>query len=160
MKKTLKHIILLTTCLLGIVGCDEMDCSLNNIVECKIAFYNAKREPVALTDTLTITAAGTDSILYNRGVRTSSVGIPLSYFKEKDTLMLSIYGEDYMILERLIIKKRSFQHVESIDCPLKVFHYLQGVESTHQVIDSVKIASHEVNYDNGENIQIYLHSGD
>lgn len=143
----------------GLTACDSIDCTLNNTVECKMTFYNAEGKAVALADTLTITAAGTDSVLYNRGIRVSSVSLPLSYYKDRDTLTLHIYGQDYAIEEQLIIEKSNYEHFESLDCPVKMFHTINGVSSTHTVIDSVRIASPLVQYDNGENIKIYLHTG-
>lgn len=148
------------TCILALTGCDDIDCSLNNTVECKLAFYSSKGDAVALTDTLTITATGTDSVLFNRGIRTSSVALPLSHNKDKDTLTLNIYSEDYSILEQLIITKRSYTHIESVDCPLKTFHVLEKVESTHHIIDTAMIVAPQVIFNNGENIQIYLRSND
>lgn len=143
-----------------LTACDSIDCSLENTVECKLAFYGSDGESVGIRDTLTITAAGTDSVLFNRGVGTSHVALPLSYYKDKDTLMLTIYGEDYVVKEKLIIEKRSYEHFESLDCPVKMFHTITGVESTHEIIDSVSIASPLVIYNNGENIKIYLHTAD
>ena len=157
MKKLFPTLIFVAAML---TACDSIDCSLENTVECKIAFYSATGEAVAISDTLTITAAGTDSVLFNRGIRTSKVALPLSYYKDKDTLTLTIYGEDYMLQDQLIIEKKSYEHFESLDCPVKMFHTITGVESTHHVIDSVSITSPLVIYNNGENIKIYLHIAD
>lgn len=143
-----------------LTGCDSIDCTLNNTVECKMGFYDAKGNPVALTDTLSVLAYGSDSILYNRGIRTGSLGLPLSYYKDKDTLVFLIQGEDYRIQERLIIYKQNYEHFESLDCPVNMFHTLTNLECTKNVIDSVVIVSPQVEYNNGENIKIYLHTDD
>ncbi|MBQ0021159.1 MAG: hypothetical protein KBT39_11645 [Bacteroidales bacterium] len=160
MKKILLCVMLLVAVAFGITSCDSIDCSLENQVLCQMGFYDATGAPVALTDTLTITAAGTDSVLYNRGIKTSKVGLPLSYYKDGDTLTLTLYGEHYLLQDDVVIKKTNYEHFESLDCPVKMMHVINGVESTNHFIDSVVVVSPKVEYNNGENIKIYLHTAD
>lgn len=141
-----------------LTACDSIDCTLNNTVMCNMSFYNAQGKTVVLLDTLTIRAIGTDSVLYNRAVNTSQISLPLSYYNEADTLLFDFFGEGYRIEDRLVVKKKNYERFESLDCPVKMFHTLTDVLTTQHLIDSVHIASPKVEYNNGENIKIYLHT--
>lgn len=156
----MKHTLYILLALLGLVSCDEADCTLNNIVEMKLGFYASDGTPVASRDTLTVSAFGTDSILFNRGVMTQSLSLPMSYSKEADTLVLTYFNEDRIISDRIIIAKQNYEHFESIDCPVKMFHTITGVSCTHEFIDSVVLVFPTVAYYNGENIKVYLHNSD
>lgn len=137
-------------------GCDSIDCSLQNTVACRATFYNDRNQQVALTDTLDVLRTATDSVLYNKGIKPSEVHIPLSYYHDRDTLTLRVYGKDYEIRDTLVMEKKNIEHFESLDCPVKMFHTLTSIHSTRHFIDSVKIINPTVNYTNGENIKIYL----
>ncbi|MDY4653876.1 MAG: DUF6452 family protein [Prevotella sp.] len=139
-------------------ACDSIDCSLDNQVLCQMAFYDAQGRSVTLADTLTITAQGTDSILWNRGTETSQVGLPLSYYQAADTLLLTVTGEDYVMSDQIIIEKENYEHFESLDCPVKMMHRIQRATATNYFIDSVVVVNPEVVYSNGENIKIYVHT--
>ncbi len=157
MKKTL-GILMITATLLS---CEGIDCTLNNVVLCHYQFYDsATGNKISLTDTLTIVACGTDSVLYNIGVGTSSVELPMSYWNEADTLTFHLYGEDYYDRSTLFVNKTNTEHYESPDCPTTMFHYLTGVEWDGGVIDSVVISRPEVNYLQDENIKVYFHTTD
>lgn len=148
--------ILLATVL---AACDSVDCTLNNIVECRIGFYNREEAPLQLNDTLNVWAEGVEHPLLNRKNKVSQFAVPMSYFKDKDTLQLVVNGPGYLIEDWIEIEKENIEHFESLDCPLKMFHNIRSVRAlTHKLIDSVAIASPNVDYNNGENIKIYLHS--
>ena len=139
-------------------ACDSIDCSLDNQVLCRMAFYDGQGKAVTLADTLTITAQGTDSILWNRGISTSQVELSLSYYQAADTLLLTVTGKDYEMSDRIIIEKENYEHFESLDCPVKMMHRIQRATATNYFIDSVVVVNPEVVYSNGENIKIYVHT--
>lgn len=157
MKKITSILSLTLLALTSLTGCDEADCTLNNIVECKMAFYNREGKAAAMKDTLSIYAESVEMPLLNRGIKVSSVGIPLSYFKDKDTLQLVATGNGYLYEDWVEIEKENIEHFESLDCPVKMFHVLKGVKMlTHEFIDSIRIVEPRVEYYNGENIKIYV----
>lgn len=148
---------------LAVAGCDSVDCSLQNVVLCHYAFYDSHTgQAIKLTDTLTITAAGTDSVLFNRGVGKQEVSLPMSYGRDADTLTFSITGPDYATGVTLEVKKVNTPHFDSPDCPSNMFHYLTEVNvmGASYVVDSVIISKPTVNYDTAENIQIYFRTAD
>lgn len=142
-------------CLLLLAACEAHDCTLYNQVAMYGSFYRGGA-PVTIDDTLTVTACGTDSVLVNRRVKASKLTLPLSYWQDADTLVLSVKGEDYLLRDTVWIRKTNHVHYESPDCPTKLFHDILGVECTHLFIDTITITRSPVNYDQTENLQIHL----
>jgi len=154
----LKTIILSILASILVTGCDTADCSLNNTVMCYISFYNGDGEAVAFSDTLSIMAHGTDEVLYNRGVKKSSVSIPLSYYNAEDTLIFKIWGEDYETEAQIAVNKSNTEYFESPECPVKMFHNINyAYVFSGRVIDSVVVVKPSVNFQRDENIRIYVH---
>ena len=148
-----------------LTSCDGIDCTINNVVTLNVGFYNSKDgQGIAITDTLTITAEGTDSILYNKGVMLSHVSLPMSYWQEADTLHFKFYNVTSELTNDVVlyVKKTNRQHFESPDCPTTMFHEVQSVtfKEDAQYIDSIVVSNSFVNYDAQENIKIYFHTAD
>lgn len=149
--------VLLT--LAGLTGCENIDCTLNNVVLCHFSFYDTSTgESIVLLDTLTVTAEGTDSVLLNRATSKKDVSVPLSYYQEKDTLNFIITSKDNDVYKSsIIIQKSSQAHFESPDCPATMFHNIYGAQAYGgTVIDSVAVTRKEVNYLQDENIKVFL----
>ena len=143
----------------GLTGCENIDCTLNNVVLCHFSFYDVETgKSVALLDTLTITAEGTDSVLLNRATNKKNVSVPLSYYKDRDTLNFIITTEEDGVFESSIIIQKSGQvHFESPDCPTTMFHTIQDARVySGVVIDSVAVVRRDVNYLQDENIQVFV----
>ncbi len=155
----MKRIAIILTVLCGwMVSCDSVDCSLNNTVFCHLAFYNGEGEKVALQDTLSIMIHGTETVLYNRGVRKSEVSIPMSYHNPEDTLLLRVWGQDYSLEAEIAVGKSNTEYFESPDCPVKMFHNITSAYVfSGRFIDSVSITKPSVNFQTDENIRVYLH---
>lgn len=138
-------------------ACDSADCALNNTVLCYISFYNSEGQKVALKDTLSIMAYGTDDVLYNRGVGKSELAIPLSYYNDEDTLIFKVWGEDYDIEAEIAINKTNTEYIEGIDCPTNMFHTINyAYVFGGTAIDSVVVIKNSINYQRDENIRVYL----
>lgn len=142
--------------LMGLYSCDTIDCTLNNTVEMRCNFYK-NGNSAQLNDTLTITAIGTDEVLLNRKYMVSTMVLPLSYFNPVDTLILKVTGEDYEVTDTMWIEKISYNHFESPDCPVNMFHDITAVRTTHLFIDSVTITHPDVNFSDHENLQIHFY---
>ena len=153
MKGLLTVFILVVT---GLYSCDTIDCTLNNTVEMRCNFYQ-NGEQAQLNDTLTVTAIGTDEVLLNRKYNTSTAVLPLSYFNPVDTLILKVTGKDYEATDTMWIEKTSYNHFESPDCPVNMFHNITAVRSTHLFIDSISITHPDVNFSDHENLQIHFY---
>lgn len=153
-----KSIIFALLLILLTGACDTVDCSLNNTVLCYLSFYNGEGQKVALADTISISAYGTDQVLYNRGVGKSDIAIPMSYYNEEDTLVLKVWGEDYETEAELAIGKTNTEYFESPDCPVKMFHTITSAYVfAGRFIDSVVVVKPSINFQRDENIRIYVH---
>lgn len=143
-----------------LTACDSFDCSLNNTVGCTVGFYDERGDAVRLSDTLMVTAVGTDSVLFNRGVNKHELTLPLSYYRDCDSLVLTVWGEDYLVRDTLMVSKTNVENFESLDCPVNMFHRITNARVSGTFIDSVKVVLPEVEYGEDENIKIYLHTAD
>ena len=139
----------------ALTACDSIDCTLYNTVSLACSFYS-EGQAVKLTDTLTVSALGTDSILVNSLIGASKLELPLSYSQDADTLVLRIYGEEYDLSDTLWVEKTNTPHFESPDCPTTMFYQIKSVRHTSTFIDSVTITRNLVDYDQTENIRIHL----
>ena len=139
----------------ALAACDSIDCTLYNTVSLACSFYS-EGHAVKLTDTLTVSALGTDSILVNSLIGASKLELPLSYSQDADTLVLRIYGEEYDLSDTLWVEKTNTPHFESPDCPTTMFYQIKSVRHTSTFIDSVTITRNLVDYDQTENIRIHL----
>lgn len=141
--------------ILLLAACESYDCTLYNYVGCYGTFYQ-DNAAVSLKDTLTITSGKSGPVLLNRAVNKAKFNVPLSYWQDEDTLVLSVKGEDYLLRDTIWITKSNQVHYESPDCPTTLFHDIQGVRSTHEFIQEINIIRSSVNYDQTDNLQIHL----
>lgn len=171
-----KNLIALAA-LSGLASCASIDCPLDSVVVWTLAFYNSEtEEPVKLPCLLTIDAAGAGT-LYNRGTNVASMAMPMSHSAEADTLYLR-WGVDltseedgttstYEVTDILTLTHDNYPHFEAIDCPAAVFHTITDAQlQTHTakefplLIDSVSITRSQVDYNDVENIRLYLRIAD
>lgn len=156
MKHSKVQVLVFLIPLMSIWGCDTIDCTLNNTVVMTCNFYQDGKA-VQLNDILTVTANDTNIVLINRKSAASSLELPLSYFGKADTLLFHVSGEAYDITDTVWIEKTSYNHFESPDCPVNMFHNITRINSTHLFIDSITITRPEVDFYEDENLQIHFY---
>lgn len=156
--KDLQKILSLCLMLSAVVACEDIDCSLNNTVKLTTGFY-ANGKNVAITDSLTVTTVGSDSVLLNSYYNVSKMELPMSFWNATDTLIFTVKGKDFATQDSVWISKTNTPHFESPDCPSHMFHRITEVRSTHTFIDSITITYPDVNYAEIENLQIHLFTG-
>lgn len=153
--------------LLPLAGCTEIDCPLDNVVEMGCGIYASETEqPLQLTDTLTIRLAGRDTVLLNRAQGISSFYLPLRHGGTVDTLLLRFSNaRGQAATDTLFVTHTAIPHFESIDCPAAIYHEISTTRHTSHAlslmpltIDSVAVSQTSVNYDDKENLKIYLRS--
>lgn len=154
--------------LLGVLlvaGCANIDCPLDNVVMMKCDLYAVESGQVlTLVDTLSVSTAGRDTLLLNRATAVSSFLLPLKEGGDKDTLLLRFSNErGQSAVDTLFIDHTRQAHFESIDCPSSVFHTITAVRATSHplsimplTVDSVALIRSLVNYDDIENVRIFL----
>ena len=145
-------------------SCSNIDCPLSNTVTVKYVFYNsATGSAQVLKDTLSVTAAGTDTVLYNLGVNLSELQLPMSYRLSADTLLFHVSSDGAKRTDTLVVAHTNEAHFESVDCSPAMFHTITSANvgkgsavAGLTRIDSVCVNNSKVSYDIVENIKVYV----
>lgn len=95
-----------------------------------------------------------DTILLNKKYGAASLEIPMSYFRDADTLVFT-YGS-ISLKDTIKIRHSSYPHVELPECGTYRFHTLQSITATDAAIDHIEISNAKVTYDGKENIKVYF----
>lgn len=155
----MRKIIPFLLCMIAITACTSIECPLNNSV---YATFVLKGETDTLADTLTVYAmrrSASDTILYNRGVNTTSFSIPVSYAQEEDLLLIETIDTmtKSVTLDTIAIKKTNDPHFEAVDCNPAIFHTVLGITTTYNAIDSLVINDYIIdNNETKEHFYIYF----
>ncbi len=104
--------------------------------------------------TESVTQQRKDTILLNQLLGASSMKVPMSFFNEEDTLILSY--KSILLKDTIKIRHSSYPNVELPECGTYRFHTLQSVTATDAAIDHVEISEPKVNYDGNVNVKIYF----
>lgn len=163
-----------TPFLLSLIGttlfctsCANIDCPLDNIVVMTSTFYASETDaPTRLTGSLSIAPAGRDTLLLNQARNIDKFILPLRHQAGTDTLLLRFSNDDGRAAEdTLFVTHDIFAHFENIDCPANIFHRISNVRHTNHVlslfpatVDHVEIIRPLVDYDDVENLRIFLRS--
>ncbi len=148
-------------------ACSNIDCPLDNVVSMQCNLYSSETNSAyTLADELTVTPAGRDTILLNKATNITSFLLPLKEGGEQDTLLLHLTNTDGQVAtDTLFVTHTPQPHFESLDCPSSVFHTIIKVRATSHAlsvlpltIDSVSLVRPLVNYEDNENIRIFLRS--
>lgn len=163
-----KKLLLALPLALATAACTNIDCPLDNVVALQCGLYQSETgAPLTLSDTLTVRAGGVlDTVLLNRAIGLKDFQLPVRQGAAADTLLLRFANEHGQAAEdSIIVGHEATAHFESLDCPATFFHTLTAVRWTSHAlgempltIDRVEIVRPQVNYDNVENLRIYLRS--
>ena len=100
-----RGLLYIASIVLLLAACESYDCTLYNHVGCYGAFYQDSAS-VSFDDTLTITAGKSGPVLLNKSVGTSRIDLPLSYWQDEDTLVLTVKGMDYLFQDTIWISTK------------------------------------------------------
>ncbi len=151
----------------SLCACSNIDCPLDNVVSMQCNLYSSETNSAyTLTDELTVFPAGRDTILLNKATDITSFLLPLKEGGEQDTLLLHLENANgQTATDTLFVTHTPQPHFESLDCPSSVFHTITQVRATSHslsilplTIDSVSLVRPLVNYEDNENIRIFLRS--
>lgn len=152
---------------LFITGCSNINCPLDNVVMMQCNFYESEtKRALTLHDVLDVMPANSDTVLINRITQVNHILLPLREGGDLDTLLLQFSNAaEQTATDTLFVSHTRQPHFESIDCPASVFHTITAVRATSHplselplTIDSVSVVRSAVNYDDIENIRIFLRS--
>ena len=143
MHKLVSVVISLFAAAVCFTACSNIDCPLDNVVRMQVGIYSYEtRSALTLTDHLSVTPAGRDTLLL--------------HFSNSEGLAAQ---------DTLFITHKPQPHFESLDCPCSVFQTITAVRATSHplsemplTVDSVSLVRSIVNYDDVENVRIFLRS--
>ena len=153
-------------CLLSFPSCTEVECPLDSVVVMTCGLYDAEsHDKLSLSQTLSITPAGKDTLLLNSARDIQTFVLPLKMGATCDTMLFHFSDNwERSVTDTIYLHHENMPHFESVECPSTIFHKLKAVtwgnDKTSELkttIDSVAIVRELVDYDDVENIQIYLH---
>lgn len=104
--------------------------------------------------TETISEQRKDTILLNSAYNVSGISLPMSYYRDRDTLVISY--RSITAKDTIWIDHKAFPFVELPECGTYRFHTLNNISSTGAAIDHIEISNRDVNYDGKENVRIYF----
>lgn len=150
--------------MVGLSACSNIDCPLDNVVSLQCNLYDASTQStLTLSDVLSVTPAGRDTLLLNQATGIKSFLLPLKEAGTQDTLLLHFANAQGAVqVDTLFVNHTPQPHFESLDCPSSVFHTLNAVRVSAQVstnsaiVDSVSLVRPIVNYDDIENIRLFI----
>lgn len=150
--------------MVGLSACSNIDCPLDNVVSLQCNLYDASTQSaLTLSDVLSVTLAGRDTLLLNQATGIKSFLLPLKEAGTQDTLLLHFANAQGAVqVDTLFVNHTPQPHFESLDCPSSVFHTLNAVRVSAQgsansaIVDSVSLVRPIVNYDDIENIRLFI----
>ena len=150
--------------MVGLSACSNIDCPLDNVVSLQCNLYDASTQSaLTLSDVLSVTPAGRDTLLLNQATGIKSFLLPLREAGTQDTLLLHFANAQGAVqVDTLFVNHTPQPHFESLDCPSSVFHTLNAVRVSAQgsansaIVDSVSLVRPIVNYDDIENIRLFI----
>ena len=150
--------------MVGLSACSNIDCPLDNVVSLQCNLYDANTQSaLTLSDVLSVTPAGRDTLLLNQATGIKSFLLPLKEAGTQDTLLLHFAtAQGAVQVDTLFVNHTPQPHFESLDCPNSVFHTLNAVRVSAQcsansaIVDSVSLVRPIVNYDDIENIRLFI----
>ena len=152
--------MLFAVCAILLGSCDAgYECGIEKTSYNRIKFYNIDSNNIEseyqFPDILTVSLLvnGKDSIVINHLANASSLQLPMSYTNSCDTVVFSYENN---ATDTLFVKHENIPYFISMECGLAMYHRLQDVTHTKAFIDSVAIINDYVNFDNNENIKLYL----
>ena len=134
----------------------------------RLHFYDAtSKTEVNLSDSLSVWGVRGDStvLLYNRAYGVSNLKFPLNAAADRDTLLLRFIGTDDVATDTLFVEHSRQPHFESLECPASLLHVIQKeiarantLPHSSLSVDSVSIANPKVQYQDVDNLKVYLRS--
>lgn len=136
---------------------EEADCSMTNnrgMIVCNV--YRLDPETgTALKDTLdslTVTAAGTDSVIINRMEEVITFSLPLRYTEDSTQFVLHYTDR---LNDTMIVRHTNKPYFVSMDCGYQMQQSVQSVRYTRRNLDSIYIANPEASIDGTENFKLF-----
>lgn len=152
--------------LLFLASCDDVTCPLNNTVTSIYNFYASARdtigifhegEAVSVADSITISALGQELVIVNRDYNISKLSLPVSFYAPADSLLWTFTdSKSRHGYDTVFIYKTNMHHFDDPSCPVHIWHHIDSIQFTRNIIDTIIVANADINYDGLENFKVYF----
>lgn len=136
-----------------ICACSDSDCTTSNTAYVNYGFYDQDGSPIAFTVPVTVTAAGTDSVLINQESEMRIMQLPLRYTSTEDTFVVHL---NETLFDSIYVTHQNIPHFISMDCGTGMYHHIDGIRCAGRVFDSIQIVNPDITYNANEHVKIYL----
>ena len=142
-------------------GCGESDCPLTTQSVARFDFLDSKtNKPVGLTNGVTISGL----VYINNELRIdtlfnqaqSYMSLPLSYTNQ--TTFVMHYTET--LRDTIELTHKNLPFVKDIECGTMMFHQVESMRYTTNVLDSVVLVNPNINNEEKTNFNIYYRTAD
>ena len=149
----LRYLLAAVVLLSGIAACSDTDCTTSNTAYVNYNIYDANGNSVSLTGPVTVTAAGTDSVLINQESNLQSMQLPLRYTSTEDTFVVHL---SEVLFDTIFVTHQNIPHFISMECGTGMYYHIDNVRCTRRIFDSISVVNPDINFDANEHIQMYM----
>lgn len=150
---SLRHLLAAVVLLSGIAACSDTDCTTSNTAYVNYNIYDANGNSVSLTGPVTVTAAGTDSVLINQESNLQSMQLPLRYTSTEDTFVVHL---SEVLFDTIFVTHQNIPHFISMECGTGMYYHIDNARCTRRIFDSISVVNPDINFDANEHIQMYM----
>ena len=147
------HLLAAVVLLSGIAACSDTDCTTSNTAYVNYNIYDANGNSVSLTGPVTVTAAGTDSVLINQESNLQSMQLPLRYTSTEDTFVVHL---SEVLFDTIFVTHQNIPHFISMECGTGMYYHIDNARCTRRIFDSISVVNPDINFDANEHIQMYM----
>ena len=147
------HLLAAIVLLSGIAACSDTDCTTSNTAYVNYNIYDANGNSVSLTGPVTVTAAGTDSVLINQESNLQSMQLPLRYTSTEDTFVVHL---SEVLFDTIFVTHQNIPHFISMECGTGMYYHIDNARCTRRIFDSISVVNPDINFDANEHIQMYM----
>jgi hypothetical protein len=149
----LKGLLILSLLTPVAVACTEGSCFDETESYLKATLYTTLKEKTvaAAPETLSLTGAGQDSIIYDKKTGLKVALFPLNSSSQSSRFIISINN----IVDTIEFWYSSYPHLISKECGYTYYHNLDSVHTTDHNINTIEIKNHTITNLNVENIRLY-----
>ena len=163
MGRILRHSIFLLAAILlvGFAACNDEGCEGNTSSMPLAGFYSSQTKKAITIDSLTVYGVGVpgdSAIIHNRSTVTQ-VYLPFDVDAASSRFVFRYEQKafaDLDITDTITVAYESRPYFHSKDCGAMYVFDIQSIETSHYLIDSVRVLTPTIDNTNSENIRIYF----
>jgi hypothetical protein len=144
-------ISLISGLLLGLNSCLDISCTDETTAYVRAGFYSYSSKSPAVPDSLTLYGTGMALKVYNKSKITPPALIPLRDTTENVKFIFKINGT----ADTVEFIYWNYPHLISKECGYSMFHTVDTIIHTRNIIDSIARMNPNITTQNVENIRIY-----